>query len=170
REITVPSDKLVALAGVAEQFQHVYNDKFLAGLWQKTLAFDLLWSSGAQGFNPRPKYRAPTWSWASIDGLISAEYREGEISKVGYDVQKVDIQECTVTLADNKLPFGEVTGGVLKLKGFMKDVVFQVPVKQTNKVFTSWDGSKKSVEIGQVTRDTSDDVLNDFHIIPILWD
>ncbi|KIJ53172.1 hypothetical protein M422DRAFT_222588 [Sphaerobolus stellatus SS14] len=170
REISVPSDKLVALAGVAEQFQHVYNDKYLAGLWQKTLIFDLLWSCGPQGFKPRPKYRAPTWSWASIDGLVSAKYHEGELSPAGLYVKKVDILECKVKLANEKLLFGEVTGGVLKLMGFMKDVSLQLPVKPTNKVFTSWDGSNKAVEIGQVTRDTNDDMGNDFHIIPILWD
>ncbi|KAF9063290.1 hypothetical protein BDP27DRAFT_1384962 [Rhodocollybia butyracea] len=88
RKLSRPSDKLVALAGLAEQFQRVYQDEYLAGLWRKTILLDLLWTSERAGdVCTRPKEcRAPSWSWAAIDGL------------------------------DRETPFGEATGGSLKVK------------------------------------------------------
>ncbi|KAF9456486.1 heterokaryon incompatibility protein-domain-containing protein, partial [Collybia nuda] len=68
-KITVPADKLVALAGVAEIFQSRFNDDYIAGLWRKTLLDDLLWRVFGPGCRPA-EYRAPTWSWASVDGSI----------------------------------------------------------------------------------------------------
>ncbi|KAF8540599.1 hypothetical protein BDD12DRAFT_916981 [Trichophaea hybrida] len=60
--IREPSDKLVALAGVAEEFHRVWKTKYLAGLWQHTLLQDLLWYNSYQ-YLPRPeKYRVPSWS------------------------------------------------------------------------------------------------------------
>ncbi|KDR74282.1 hypothetical protein GALMADRAFT_574571 [Galerina marginata CBS 339.88] len=60
RKITVPTDKLVAFASVAEVFQSAMKDNYVAGLWRHKLIDDLLWRPlGAVGPNqvlpPRPK-------------------------------------------------------------------------------------------------------------------
>lgn len=126
RDITVPSDKLVALAGLAEQFQTVNGDQYLAGLWRKTLLFDLLWKAEAiGGLHLRPTaYRAPSWSWASTNGLISARYlEEGSLPSDAPPTLKAVILDCRVQLASKAFPFGEVTGGVLKLMAVIKEVV-----------------------------------------------
>lgn len=72
RELTYGSDKLIALAGIAEaasQIMGLSKDSYLAGLWRCDLITDLLWRVTGSGFRPR-EYRAPSWSWASIDGEV----------------------------------------------------------------------------------------------------
>ena len=77
RELTVENDKLPALAGLATRFQlQVPNSTYLAGNWSEHLPSALLWRAlptARSGLGPkRPgKPRAPTWSWASLDGAVS---------------------------------------------------------------------------------------------------
>ncbi|KAH7195362.1 heterokaryon incompatibility protein-domain-containing protein [Fusarium oxysporum] len=71
RELTKSSDRLPALSGIAKWLQpHLGNPGYLAGLWNNSdLYRQLAWFSCTTE-NPRPQYRAPSWSWASIDGCI----------------------------------------------------------------------------------------------------
>jgi hypothetical protein len=68
--LTYEKDKLPAISGLATAMQRVNGDKYLAGLWRTTFREDMLWSC----FEPSPtrpcQYRAPSWSWASIDGRV----------------------------------------------------------------------------------------------------
>ncbi|KAJ1331176.1 HET domain-containing protein [Microdochium nivale] len=92
RNLTVESDKLPALAGAAALLQPPRissgSSTYLAGLWKEDLARGLLWGAsyahvsgrpvwGYQSADkceelrhPRQEYRAPSWSWASLDGHI----------------------------------------------------------------------------------------------------
>lgn len=76
RELKTPSDKLPALADVAERFSHTMPEDtmYLAGFWspRSWLVEHLAWrvTKNAAGMRP-PEWRAPTWSWLSIDGRIS---------------------------------------------------------------------------------------------------
>ena len=50
--------------------QNLRGDQYLAGLWRRHLPLQLLWSLSLGVVKPptRPKpYRAPSWSWASLD-------------------------------------------------------------------------------------------------------
>jgi hypothetical protein len=73
--LTVPEDKLPAITGIAKEFNiHLGGQEpYCAGLWKFALPYDLLWiPEGTPIPRPRPlEARAPTWSWASIDGGIS---------------------------------------------------------------------------------------------------
>lgn len=65
--LTYGSDRLPALSGVAARQQQVTGDQYLAGMWRESLITQLPWKLvGAK--SRRPDWRAPTWSWASIDG------------------------------------------------------------------------------------------------------
>ncbi|KIM95273.1 hypothetical protein OIDMADRAFT_72138, partial [Oidiodendron maius Zn] len=67
--LTKPSDKLVALSGVADRYSEILNDTYVAGLWQSQLPWNLMWYvQQGQEAKRAETYRAPTWSWASIDG------------------------------------------------------------------------------------------------------
>jgi hypothetical protein len=70
-QLTVPGDKLVAISGVASVLSHLSpGDEYLAGLWRSQLPRGLLWFP-LKWHAPRPvEWRAPTWSWASVDGYI----------------------------------------------------------------------------------------------------
>lgn len=166
RDISVPSDKLAALGGVAEQFHLVYKDQYLAGLWRKTLLSDLLWRNESHGgLHPRPKaYRAPTWSWASVDGLIVADYSD---TKLADDVhlRKVEILDCQVKLASEEAPFGEVTTGILKLRGLMK----QVDLKPGGMVFSRSQG-REATDVGSVAFDSDEERSGNVYVLPLLWD
>ncbi|KAE9369752.1 HET-domain-containing protein, partial [Stipitochalara longipes BDJ] len=78
--LTKEEDKLFAMAGMATHFHSLTGDKYLAGLWLKGIEKQLLWSSpyghnsrqqSRSPVNTRPSsYRAPSWSWASLDGPV----------------------------------------------------------------------------------------------------
>ncbi|KAI8949113.1 heterokaryon incompatibility protein-domain-containing protein [Xylaria longipes] len=90
--LTVPGDKLVAIAGVARMFGKVRKSRYLAGLWEHTLLEDLLWYRAADP-EPRPQdFRAPTWSWASVN--VTEHGEEQALHRRVYRVLSVGAQTC----------------------------------------------------------------------------
>jgi hypothetical protein len=113
RNLTKPSDKLPALSGLAHEYQMKWGDEYLAGLWRKDLWKSLLWRRNEEYTLPEPKrppeYRAPSWSWASMDGRI-------EFDTVFHDLGSVvDIISASTTLS-GKDPLGQVSGGTIELR------------------------------------------------------
>ncbi|KAI5860995.1 heterokaryon incompatibility protein-domain-containing protein [Durotheca rogersii] len=81
RNLTYEHDKLPALSGLAQAYHQVTGDAYLAGLWKASLPSSLCWYH-LSGFatrtnlSRRPRgFRAPSWSWASVDTLDSARCR-----------------------------------------------------------------------------------------------
>ncbi|KAL9127217.1 MAG: hypothetical protein Q9217_003855 [Psora testacea] len=81
RCLSFSEDKLPAVAGIASQLNKTWCDKYLAGLWQTDILRQLAWQNRQHlrstktksplVVRPRPPvYRAPSWSWASIDDKI----------------------------------------------------------------------------------------------------
>ncbi|KAF2452060.1 HET-domain-containing protein [Karstenula rhodostoma CBS 690.94] len=71
-QLTFEKDKMPALAALTRDMETLRaDDRFLAGLWEKTLLLDLLWMVW-----PSPKtgrlatWRAPTWSWACVQSQV----------------------------------------------------------------------------------------------------
>lgn len=84
--LTKSSDKLIALAGIAELTSKRIGGKlkYVAGMWEKYLASQLLWQVELKYEDERFKYpqrrpaywNAPTFSWAAVDapqGIKCAE-------------------------------------------------------------------------------------------------
>ncbi|KAF2135334.1 uncharacterized protein K452DRAFT_260816, partial [Aplosporella prunicola CBS 121167] len=70
RNLTFPDkDKFHALAGVAERVAALKDDEYLLGFFRKELPESLLWKQASAVRAPNIS-RAPTWSWASMDGTI----------------------------------------------------------------------------------------------------
>ncbi|KAK1826629.1 heterokaryon incompatibility protein-domain-containing protein [Podospora conica] len=70
-DLTNPSDKLPAIQGLATRMApELRLGSYIAGMWEKSLIFDLAWYT----WDPRPAApgarRASTLSWASIDGPV----------------------------------------------------------------------------------------------------
>lgn len=115
--LTKEDDKLVALSGLTRLIHSRTGDDFVARLWRKDLEKQLLWKTR----HKRPqfprvqrvaKYRAPSWSWASIEGPIRL-----------HDHSHVDVHDrlcCLVTDLNVKLaspdPFGQITFASLRLQ------------------------------------------------------
>jgi hypothetical protein len=114
RKLTLPSDKLVAISAiakdVAKDVANVLEDprpeNYLAGLWRQHLAYDLLWAMEDPP-QPRPPYRAPSWSWASVDGKVNIQTKSRHGCKELVTVDAVTSWDGSVG------PFSSVTGGFI---------------------------------------------------------
>ncbi|KAK4507180.1 hypothetical protein PRZ48_000914 [Zasmidium cellare] len=94
RQLTKSSDRAMAILGLAQYmsactaFQTPQHCRYLAGLWESNMVAELLWYVRI-GTSTRPEtFRAPSWSWISVDGSIDnqsllAKYNTGlEIEEV----------------------------------------------------------------------------------------
>lgn len=130
RKLTVQNDKLPALSGLASRLADMTGDEYLAGLWKGHIIEDLFWRVQARveqriqvpgGFEhvigrtlcvpKRPsQYRAPSWSWASLDdasiifepldfGRILTTFVGSEVIPAGSD------------------PYGRIRSGWMHLNG-----------------------------------------------------
>ncbi|KAK1974445.1 heterokaryon incompatibility protein-domain-containing protein [Colletotrichum cereale] len=68
RRLTVPSDRLFALLGIAAENQKFRNDSFVPefGVWEDKLAEQLLWRP--TGTNDEDVPSLPSWCWAATGG------------------------------------------------------------------------------------------------------
>ncbi|OCL11435.1 HET-domain-containing protein [Glonium stellatum] len=77
RAMSYEDDKLPAVSGLAQYFAQYRKDSYVAGLWNNDLPTGLMWCNGhSRGSSSllRPKRpRAPSFSWASLDGPIVFE-------------------------------------------------------------------------------------------------
>ena len=117
RDLTRPSDRLPAIAGFADHFGRSTRSEYLEGLWSESLPRDLLWShigkpDGRVRRYPFPEqYRAPSWSWASVDGGIKFLATKHTASS---DLAIIGIEEVVEFDASQNR---DVNVRVLKLRG-----------------------------------------------------
>ncbi|OBR04758.1 Heterokaryon incompatibility protein [Colletotrichum higginsianum IMI 349063] len=106
REMTDPADKLPAISGIANVMSKILDDEYVAGLWRGHLIRGLCW----QGLSCRAVvegYRAPSWSWASVDGVPATGH-------IGTLEEVAAVLDVAVEIAGEN-PFGRVRDGVIKL-------------------------------------------------------
>ena len=121
RRLPISEDKLPALAGVAKYFAAKTSDRrddskegslvpatgYPAGLRWDMITEDLSWSLhsyASKGERPC-RYRAPSWSWASMDGAV--EYRPAS----GRGNHLAIARDASVHLDSAESLFSKVTGG-----------------------------------------------------------
>jgi hypothetical protein len=112
--LTYESDRLPALSGVAKQMGSVRKGRYLAGLWEDSLFEDLMWwvteSDMPQVRRPK-EWRAPSWSWASIEGRIL------------HRIYPIKTIHCTINedeiIPAGQDPTGEVASGKLVVSGVL---------------------------------------------------
>lgn len=132
RLLTRAMDRLPAVAGLAAYVHETTASDYLAGLWRDNLIFDLQWQTAKsikvevspsidltqryiwqfRHFRSIPKYRAPTFSWASID--FATEYSVPSRRRKNCRIDAV-VLEAQSTLKGRNL-FGEVTDGFITLE------------------------------------------------------
>lgn len=105
--LTRPSDKLVALSGVARWTHDRMGFTYVCGLWKELLHHQLLW------WVRKPKrrltgYRAPSWSWAAVDGACSFDK---SLWPLPSSIRIVDFQVLNV----DSDPYGQVLHGSIRL-------------------------------------------------------
>jgi len=116
--LTMLKDRPIAIAGIAKEIHDQTGTEYFAGIWWDTLFHDLLWAveSPAQ---VRPAYRAPSWTWLSIEGSIYFPDPYIDLSPSRILCEVIDIKTTPIN------SFGEVNWGVLKLKSSSMLKVFE---------------------------------------------
>lgn len=112
-KLTYSKDILSALSGVASIMRAFSPGRYIAGLWELDLHYQLSWTSildEADCYRPET-YTAPSFTWASRIGPVMFPWQI-IITKVC----SIVCISCTPKVSD---PFGQVSNGFLKLEGKM---------------------------------------------------
>jgi hypothetical protein len=133
RDLIYAKDKLPAISGYAHKLHETIGGKYLAGLWEMDLVLGLLWYAqpwdgklpGDMTRKP-PVERAPSWSWASLDGRL--EYTDSWYRNTL--LASFQVLQCSVT-PTTKDPFSEVSGGVLRVSGPLELVLVVAKDEET---------------------------------------
>ncbi|KAF2502227.1 HET-domain-containing protein [Lophium mytilinum] len=130
RELSFPSDRLPAFSGIAERVQSPTTGQYLAGIWSSYLFHGLAWAAGSKTPNRRylrrkqntesrrqPDGYAPSWSWASITGLVTfwsltARYEPD------WDISTKEV----LFEPDQLNPYGTPKAASLKVTGRLREV------------------------------------------------
>lgn len=157
-KLTFSSDKLVALSGIVKEIQASTGYTYLAGLWKEHLVTDLVWfavegpgrrlintsltkpaedhgkNSSVEADSTTSTKLAPTWSWASVEGVIGVDLLpENSLSKIHLQAILVTVLNAKVgpdlthlrDTGDSRTPiqgFLELKGPLLKVCNVLSNV------------------------------------------------
>lgn len=111
--LTNNMDKLPALSGIAQATARRLQDTYLVGIWLNQLELGLAWlrdPSEKREMSVASEYRAPSWSWASVDGPVQFH------SPLDDPRPQFEIVSAETIPATSDV-FGKVTSGKLSLRG-----------------------------------------------------
>lgn len=121
RILTLPNDKLPALSALASIVAKSSGDEYIAGIWRADISIGLAWRAGdrerKKRLLPSPTHpAAPSFSWASVDGLIEYILPVPTPNDGGsvYGSVGVNLLEYDIPLSSPNR-FGAVHGGWIKL-------------------------------------------------------
>jgi hypothetical protein len=133
RHLTVSSDKLKALSAMASEFHRLSKYEYYAGLWDHNMRSQLLWHHSSLERGLPTEYRAPSWSWAAVNGCVtfSVNASINFIGRAGYEVEaptepEVIIHSCKAIPAKNTEPFGAVAAGELTVTAPMRSMTWDL--------------------------------------------
>jgi hypothetical protein len=126
-QLSHEEDRLPAFSGLAQQYQQRLKSVYLAGLWRENLFADLMWYAYPELGRERQRYstkkprkwRAPSWSWASVEGPIlfsracSNAAGEADTESITYPIN-ITSAKCIPSSLD---PLGIVAKGQLTIEG-----------------------------------------------------
>jgi hypothetical protein len=114
--LTRPEDKLVAISGLAREIQKETKDRYYAGLWAGDFERTLLWYLQIPQRTRLEKYRAPSWSWAAIDGKVGFLAQK---PKPGAFISSV----VTIQTIRTVLVAGQIQDGFCRMSGTARKVL-----------------------------------------------
>ncbi|KAF2825211.1 HET-domain-containing protein, partial [Ophiobolus disseminans] len=103
RALSWPADKFPAISAVAAEFSKLTSDEYLAGLWRSNLPRDLLWTTPEAATHRPNTWRAPSWSWASVEDAVF--YNQPPPKNVTLLAAVLEVDAVPLT---DMAPFGEV--------------------------------------------------------------
>ena len=140
-QLTYTEDKLPALSGLAKVFGIISRRDYIAGIWKQSFATDLAWYVGIKdpdekSFRPA-SYRAPSFSWASVDDQIRLKKFDAE-DRNSPDVVDVALTSCDIDLVGTDL-FGKVRSGMIVLHGLTRKAIhigpYTTAIRDTDKEY-----------------------------------
>jgi hypothetical protein len=146
RNLSRSEDKLPAISGIAHKFRAVTNGNYIAGLWWDNLADDMLWSSNLsledseQKTSALASYRAPSFSWASVETPIEFEPQDEDNTPTSL----IELHEAHIMPAGLN-PLGEVSDGSLVLRGPIMDA--ELHAREDGKPVLRTRGSEPAIEV-----------------------
>jgi hypothetical protein len=106
---------LPAISGVAKETRKLTGAKYLAGLWKEDLIHGIMWRPRIFSVAKRTnRYRAPSWSWASLDTPYEIEWKWSNAKP--FRQPQLEILSAEVMSATED-PMGRVSGGHLVISG-----------------------------------------------------
>jgi hypothetical protein len=152
---TYPRDKLLAFSGIAKRIQKSSGEDYLAGIWRNASFEQQLCWHIQQNYRymqlppkalSRPIYRAPSWSWASVDYPASINVLVNERELYAHVI------DAWTKPANEGDPFGEIKGGAIRvecsilLKGhFTEHELMEFELEQHNATWVTEAGYKFGV-------------------------
>jgi len=165
-KLTFSEDKLVAISGIARAVQQETQDQYLAGLWRKDIEVQLCWSQNSPGrrLPQHMNYRAPSWSWASVDdeGFVSYPLMP-ESKKSQYKLYAHVVDAYVIPSGRNLL--GKVSGGQLTI-GCTSILSGKLYGRRAH--FYEVEVSSESREVFRVYPDSDEDVGHTVYILPLI--
>ena len=121
-DFTFESDRLPALRGLITQFQSRETFKNVAGLWEGSLCFDLLWEARRSKQPRSDKREIPTWSWAVVTGKCGVvSYHDHNVLLPSSIQPLAEIKSISCTW-DGMHPTKPGTSGLITLYGHLTPV------------------------------------------------
>ncbi|RYC59689.1 hypothetical protein CHU98_g6520 [Xylaria longipes] len=126
RNLTVSTDRLPAIQSVAEEMAAVTGQKYIrfSGMWQSNLRHELLWYVSFGKAKRPDAWRAPSWSWAAVEGQISLwqrDFRNSQQSLPNSLLSCLSRHTFQVLEVDQEYPNLRSTNpGFLRVKSLMK--------------------------------------------------
>ncbi|KAH9236417.1 hypothetical protein K456DRAFT_51739 [Colletotrichum gloeosporioides 23] len=116
-KLTFPADRMVALSAIAKQVAQILGDKYVAGMWHRSLKHEILWS--VESVAPisacqESSYRAPSWSWAAADAPVTPAIWDVFPTESFVDVEDYHLDYVTEEFT------GLLKGGWIRLWGALK--------------------------------------------------
>jgi hypothetical protein len=135
KDLTVETDYLPAIAGVAEQLSHSINSRYVAGLWLSHIPDGLQWVVAMnpvgkpQTLTRRPTaYIAPSGYWASIVGPVSSTKEPMGKCNTHWEREEwesaIDILDCQPELVDSQRTFGQIRHAFLRIRARLRKASF----------------------------------------------
>lgn len=158
------SDKLPAMGNIARAFQGILEDEYVAGLWKKSLIEGLCWQS--LKCKPVNEYRAPSWSWASVDGTTGAGFHALRWEPLAI------VQDMHVEL-EGSHPFGRIRAAWIRLEAPLAPLTLSEPKGPTGHIFlrtesSSDDGFYAGLDTINDVCDESREMLRDMNLFALL--
>lgn len=159
RDLTEPSDRLPAIAGLADKIKKELgaSSRYSNGLWVDDLAAGLLWQRplrreatpmpSRDTFSPKPKYDqanrlrydfAPSWSWASVRGAVAYPWREE------YSIPSPSRDDFTATVN------GDSSKATIQIEGQVKRGTCRLSTSGTEKGNAGFKPSGSSVTVDSI--------------------